>query len=168
MRVILRENVQNLGKIGDVVTVADGYGRNFLLPRNLAMLANERNVKELQHLHRIAGVRLEHARVESLTVADRMRGQRITVKKHAGDDGRLFGSVTPREIVDLLAERDFMVDRRDLSVKEPIKALGTFEVEVRLHHSVMSTFTLIVEAHEVEKMAEAPVISDDDDYDDYN
>jgi large subunit ribosomal protein L9 len=166
MRLILRENVQNLGKIGDIVTVADGYGRNFLLPRNLAMLANERNVKELEHLRRIAEARLEHARVESLSVADRMRGQRITVKKHAGEDGRLFGSVTPREIVDLLAERDFIVDRRDLSVKEPIKALGTFEVEVKLHQAVSSTFTLIVEAHEVEKVVEHVVAEEDDGYGD--
>ncbi|MEY3011570.1 MAG: hypothetical protein RIT45_305 [Pseudomonadota bacterium] len=165
MRVILRENVPNLGKIGDIVTVADGFGRNYLLPRNLASLANERNVKELEHLRRIAEVRLEKARVESLTVADRMKGQRITVKKHAGDDGRLFGSVTPREVVDLLAERDFIVDRRDLSLKEPIKAVGTYEIACKLHAEVTSAFTLIVEAHEEEKVEEKTDDDDDDDLD---
>ncbi len=165
MRVILRENVPNLGKIGDIVTVADGFGRNYLLPRNLASLANERNVKELEHLRRIAEVRLEKARVESLTVADRMKGQRITVKKHAGDDGRLFGSVTPREVVDLLAERDFIVDRRDLSLKEPIKAVGTYEIACKLHADVTSSFTLIVEAHEEEKIEEKLDDDDDDDLD---
>lgn len=167
MRVILRENVPNLGKIGDIVTVADGFGRNYLLPRNLASLANERNVKELEHLRRVAEVRLEKARVEATSVADRMKGQRIIVKKHAGEDGRLFGSVTPREVVDLLAERDFIVDRRDLSLKEPIKTLGSFEVSCKLHAAVASTFTLIVEAHEEEKVEEKVIDDDyDDDYDD--
>lgn len=162
MRVILRENVPNVGKIGDIVSVADGFGRNFLLPRNLASLANERNVRELDHLKRIADARLVKAREGALKTADRLRGQRILVKKHAGDDGRLFGSVTPREVVDLLSERDFVVDRRDLSLREPIKTLGAFEIAVKLHHDVSANFSIIIEAHEaeVEKVKE----EDDDDY----
>jgi large subunit ribosomal protein L9 len=163
MRVILRENVPNVGKIGDIVTVADGFGRNFLLPRNLASLANERNVRELDHLKRIADSRLLKARDGALKTADRLRGQRIIVKKHAGDDGRLFGSVTPREVVDLLSERDFVVDRRDLNLREPIKTVGTFEIAVKLHHDVSANFSIIIEAHE----AEVEKVKDDDDDDDY-
>ncbi len=163
MRVILRENVPNVGKIGDIVTVADGYGRNFLLPRNLASLANERNVRELDHLKRIADSRLVKAREGALKTADRLRGQRIVVKKHAGDDGRLFGSVTPREVVDLLSERDFIVDRRDLNLREPIKTVGTFEIAVKLHHDVSANFSIIIEAHE----AEVEKVKEDDDDDDY-
>ncbi len=162
MRIILRENVPNVGKIGDIVSVADGFGRNYLLPRNLASLANERSVKEFEHLKRVAEVRLVRARAAALSTADRLRGQRITVKKHAGDDGRLFGSVTPREIVDLLDERDFTVDRRDLSLREPIKALGSFDLSVKLHHDVSVQFTLIVEAHEAEPEHVKKVDDDDD------
>jgi large subunit ribosomal protein L9 len=163
MKLILRENVPNLGKIGDIVDVADGFGRNYLLPRNLASLANERNIGELRHLQSVAAARMQKARVAALSVADRLQGQRITVRKHAGEDGRLFGSVTPREVVDLLAERDFIVDRRDLNLKEPIKALGSFEISCKLHHDVVTVFHLIVEAHEVEVAAKRDDDDDDDD-----
>lgn len=162
MRIILRENVPNVGKIGDIVRVADGFGRNYLLPRNLASLANERNVKQFEHLKRIADARLARARVKALEVADRLRGQRIVVRKHAGDDGRLFGSVTPREVVDLLAERDFVIDRRDLSLREPVKALGSFELSVRLHADVSAPITLIVEAHEAEPEPTKAIDDDED------
>ena len=158
MKVILREKVPNLGNIGDVVNVANGYGRNYLLPRKFALMANDRNVKQLQHQQRMMGKRLALAKADAAMIADRMRGQRLVVKKHAGEEGKLFGSVTPREIVDLLGDRGFTVDRRDLDIKEPIKSIGTFEVDCSLHADVKSTFFVIVEALETEA-DDAPAIS---------
>jgi len=163
MKVILREKVPNLGNIGDVVSVADGYGRNYLLPRKFALMANERNVKQLQHQQRMMGKRLAVAKADASQIADRMTGQRIVVKKHSGEEGKLFGSVTSREIVDLLGDRGFTVDRRDLNIKEPIKSIGTFEVECALHADVISKFFVIVEALEVEESDEAPVAVPTDD-----
>ncbi|MCO4762214.1 MAG: 50S ribosomal protein L9 [Myxococcales bacterium] len=162
MKVILREKVPNLGNIGDVLNVADGYGRNYLLPRKLALLANDRNVKQLEHQQRMMGKRLAAAKADAALVADRMTGQRITVKKHAGEEGKLFGSVTPREIVDLLGDRGFAVDRRDLNIKEAIKSVGTFEVECSLHVDVISKFFVIVEALEVETAPEPEVAAEPD------
>jgi len=146
MKVILRENVPNVGKIGDVLTVADGFGRNYLLPRNLALLANERNVGELEHNKRVTGARLAKAKAEAKTVADKMNGIKLTVTKHAGDEGRLFGSITVREVADLLAELGYQVDRRDLVVPDNIKTLGEYPVTVKLHSDVVAKVTLVVAA----------------------
>ena len=168
MKVILREKVPNLGNIGDVVDVTNGYGRNYLLPRKFALMANDRNVKQLQHQQRMMGTRLAVAKADAALIADRMRGQRLVVKKHSGEEGKLFGSVTPREIVDLLSDRGFTVDRRDLDIKEPIKSIGTFEVDCSLHADVKSTFFVIVEALEAEPddqpAVSAPAVDDSIEY----
>lgn len=146
MKVILRENVPNVGKIGDILTVADGFGRNFLLPRNFAMLANERNVGEMEHKKRIAASRLAKAKAEAQTVADKMNGVALNVKRHAGEDGRLFGTVTTREVADLLAEQGFNIDRRDLVVPESIKALGEYPITIKLYADIAVKVTLTVES----------------------
>ena len=145
MKVILRENVNNLGKIGDVVQVADGYGRNFLLPRKLALLANERNVRELEHHRRVTQVRLAHARVAALSIHERLDQLRLTVRKHVGEEGKLYGSVTTREITDMLADKGFELDRRDVTLPLPIKAAGEFQVNVKLHHDLEAAVFVIVE-----------------------
>ncbi|HAN32185.1 MAG TPA: 50S ribosomal protein L9 [Myxococcales bacterium] len=159
MKVILREKVPNLGNIGDVVTVSDGYGRNYLLPRKLALLANDRNVKELDHQQRMMAKRLEDAKAGSMQIADRLKGQRVTVRKHAGEEGKLFGSVTARELVELLSDRGFVLDRRDLDLKEPIKQVGSYEIAVAIHVDVVTSFTVIVEAIAPEPDAE-PVVAE--------
>ena len=144
MKVILRENVPNVGKIGDILTVADGFGRNFLLPRNLAMLANERNVGEMEHKKRIAASRLAKAKAEAQTIADKMNCLALSVTRHAGEDGRLFGTVTTREVADLLAEQGFHIDRRDLVVPDSIKALGEYPITIKLHGEISVKVTLTV------------------------
>lgn len=146
MKVILRDNVPNVGKIGDILTVADGFGRNFLLPRNLAMLANERNVGEMEHKKRIAASRLAKAKAEAKGVAEKLNGVNVNVKRHAGEDGRLFGTVTAREIADLLAEQGFQVDKRDLVVPENVKALGEYAIVAKLHGEVTAKITLTIES----------------------
>jgi large subunit ribosomal protein L9 len=155
MKLILRENVPNVGKIGDLVDVANGYGRNFLLPRKLALLANDRNVKELEHIRRVTAVRLERARVAARGVAERLGGLTITVLKHAGAEGKLYGSVTNREITDLLGDHGFVVDKRDIKLVDPIRTLGEFDIKVELHTDVGATVKLIVEASELSKIEAA-------------
>lgn len=146
MKVILRENVPNVGKIGDVLEVADGFGRNYLLPRNLAMLANERNVKEMDHNKRVAASRLAKAKAKAEEDSKQLSGVKVSVAKHAGEEGKLFGSVTVREVADLLAEKGFLIDRRDISLPENIRSLGEYTFTVKLHHDVVAKLTLEVVA----------------------
>lgn len=146
MKVILRENVPNVGKMGDLLTVADGFGRNYLLPRKLALLANDRNVHELEHNKRVAASRQAKAKAEARTVGQKLEGLRLSVTRHAGDDGKLFGSVTVREVADLLAEQGYQIDRRDLVVPDNIKSVGEYPVTVKLHSDVTAKVTLEVKA----------------------
>ena len=146
MKIILRENVPNVGKIGDILTVADGFGRNYLLPRNLALLANERSVGEMEHKKRMVASRMAKAKAEAMTVAEKLNGLTLTVKRHAGEDGRLFGTVTAREIAELLAEQGFHLDRRDLVVPDNVKALGEYVVTCKLHGDVGAKVHLTIES----------------------
>ena len=146
MKIILQENVPNVGKIGDVLTVADGFGRNYLLPRKLALLANDRNVHELEHNKRVTASKLAKARAAAQTEAQKLTGLKLSVTRHAGDDGKLFGSVTVREVADLLAEQGYQIDRRDISMPDSVKAVGEYAVTVKLHSDVFAKLTLTVEA----------------------
>lgn len=146
MKVILRENVPNVGKIGDVLEVADGFGRNYLLPRNLALLANERNVKEMDHNKRVAASRLAKAKAKAEEDSKQLSGVKVSVAKHAGEEGKLFGSVTVREVADLLAEKGYLIDRRDITLPENIRSVGDYTFTVKLHHDVVAKLTLEVVA----------------------
>lgn len=146
MKIILRENVPNVGKIGDILTVADGFGRNYLLPRNLATLANERNVGQMEHHKRVATARLSKAKAAARVTADRMSGLRVVATRHAGEDGKLFGSVTTRDIADLIAEHGFVIDKRDIGAPDVIKQVGEYPILVKLHGDVMAKVTLEVKA----------------------
>lgn len=146
MKLILRENVPNVGKIGDVVEVADGFGRNYLLPRNLGTQADERNVRQTEHTKRVAAARLAKARAKAGDDAKVLSGLRLSVSKHAGDEGKLFGSVTVREVADLLAEQGHMVDRRDIGLPDNIRTVGEYAVTIKLHHDVVAKLTLEVSA----------------------
>ncbi len=150
MKVILSENVPNVGKIGDVLTVADGFGRNYLLPRKLAVLANERNVGEFEHQKRVASSRMAKARAQAQGAAKEIDGLRLSVTRHAGEDGKLFGSVTVREVADLMAEKGFNVDRRDLVMPDVIKTVGEYAITVKLHSDVTAKVVVEVKALEAE------------------
>jgi len=146
MKIILRENVPNVGKIGDVLEVADGFGRNYLLPRNLATMANERNVRQMDHNKRVAAARLAKARAKATEESKQINGLRLVVTKHAGEEGRLFGSVTVREVADLLEEKGFAVDRRDILLPDNVRSTGEYAVTIKLHHDVTAKVTLEVKA----------------------
>jgi large subunit ribosomal protein L9 len=146
VEVILRDDVPNLGKIGQVVRVRPGYARNFLFPRGLAVEANRKNLRVLEHQKRVIGVKSERERKQAEGVAAKLEGLRLVVRARVGEEGRLFGSVTNIDVERLLAERGFPVDRRRIALEEPIKQLGTFPIAVQVGRDVRATVQLTVEA----------------------
>lgn len=144
MKVVLREDLDNLGERGQVVNVKPGYARNFLLPRGLALEATPGNLKVIEHQKKIWAVREAKEVAEARSIADRMAALTLTVVKKAGDTGTLYGAVTNAELADLLAREGFEVDRRRILLREPIKTLGAHEVPVKLHRQVQVTLPLTV------------------------
>ncbi len=144
MKVILQKDYDGLGRIGDVVKVSDGYAFNFLIPRGIAVRADEGNVREMRHLERLTDLKrksmLEEARVE----ADRINGTAISLKRLAGEEDKLFGSVTNRDIVEALAAEGIEIDRRDIVLEEPIRSIGVYNVPVRVHQDVEAKLKVYV------------------------
>jgi len=144
MKVILQQDFDGLGSIGDVVRVSDGYAFNFLIPRGLAVRADERNVRQHEHLKRLTEQKrktmLDGARVE----ADRINGTAISLRRKAGEEDKLFGSVTNRDIAEALAAEGIEVDRRQIVLEEPIRAIGVFNVAVRVHRDVEAKLKVYV------------------------
>jgi len=146
MQVILRDDVPNLGRPGDVVKVRPGYARNFLLPRNLAVEANPKNLRAFEHQKRLALLRREAKRNEALKVKDRLEQVTIELTARAGEGGKLFGSVTNIDIERALGSKGIAIDRRRIILAEPIKELGEFVVPVRVDADVEASLKLKVAA----------------------
>jgi len=146
VEVILRDDVAHLGKIGDVVRVKPGYARNYLLPRGLAIEANRKNLRMLEHQKRVIAVKAERENKAAEAVATKMNGLQLTVRAKAGEEGRLFGSVTNLDVERLLGEKGYTVDRRKIALAEPIKQLGTFPIEVQVGRGIRVTVELTVES----------------------
>jgi large subunit ribosomal protein L9 len=150
MEVILKEDVHNLGHRGDLVKVAAGYGRNYLLPRKLAVPATDGNRKMVE-AQKTAGIRKEAVeRGDAQKLSDMLAGVQVTVSRKAGEGDHLFGSVTAIDVADALAAKGYQIDRRKIQLDEPLKSLGSFDVAVKLHKDV----TASVKVH-VTKEAEA-------------
>jgi large subunit ribosomal protein L9 len=148
MEVILREDIDNLGSRGQVVKVAAGYARNFLLPKKLAVTATESNKKIIEQ-ERQAHLRKEAKQQgEAQDLAKLMTGVTITIKQKAGENDQLFGSVTSKDVADGLVAKGFTIDRRKIQLDEPIKSLGEFKIPVRLHKDVTAEVTLVVAKEE--------------------
>jgi large subunit ribosomal protein L9 len=146
VEVILREDVPSLGAIGQIVRVRPGYARNYLFPRGLAVEASRKNMAELEHQKRVIGVKAERDRKVAEGVAAKLEGLTVTVRARAGDEGRLFGSVTNLDVERLLAAKGHTVDRRRILLEEPIKELGTFPVAVQIGRDIRATIQVVVEA----------------------
>jgi large subunit ribosomal protein L9 len=136
MKVILREDVANLGQSGQVVEVKDGYGRNFLLPRKLAVEATGKNLKQLEHEKRIIGDLSKKIRGKAEKMAEALSQHSCTIICQVGDQDKLFGAVTAMDISDQLRRDGFDVDRRQIALDEPLKQLGVFTVPVKLGEGV--------------------------------
>ena len=144
MEVILREDIERLGNRGDVVKVAAGYARNFLLPKKLAVAATESN-KKIVEQERQAHLRKEaKLKTEAEDLSKLLGGVAVTIAQKAGENDQLFGSVTAKDVAEALEKQNFTVDRRKILLEEPIKQLGEFKVPVRLHREVTTEITVNV------------------------
>ena len=146
MKVILMEDVASLGKAGDVVAVSAGYARNYLIPKNIALEANSANVKklELQKGSVVARSAKEKSRAEA--EAESIEAVSVTIARKVGDQEKLFGSVTAKDIVEALAARDVRIDKKNILLEEPLKELGEFKVKVKFQHGVFADLTVQVVA----------------------
>lgn len=144
MEVILREDVAGLGIIGDVVKVKPGYARNFLLPRGLAVMADRRNLGQLEHQKRIIAAKKARERGDIEGRAKQIQGLVVETEVRAGKGGRLFGSVTNLDVKKLLDDKGFDIDRRRIELKDPIKTVGEFAVLVKVGQDVTAAVTVVV------------------------
>lgn len=139
MEVILREHVDNLGRRGDVVKVADGYARNYLLPRKLALPVTEANRKQIERERKIAEVREAQEKQDAETLAARMSEVELVFARRVGENQTLYGSVTSADIAEALTGKQFEVEKRRVVLAEPLKQLGEFGVPVKIHREVTAT-----------------------------
>ncbi len=153
MKVILSQDVADLGKMGATVNVADGYARNFLLPRKLAVRADSGSAKQIDHEIRVIRRREEKQRAVLTTLAKSLEGVTVEIKARAGEEDKIFGSVTTAHVAEKLAEIGHQIDRKAIMLDEPIKALGIFGVPVRLANGIEATIKVWVTAIEEEATA---------------
>ena len=146
MKVILSQNVPSLGGIGDIVKVKDGYARNFLLPRGLGVLANERNKSELDHQLRVLEKRKNEVLLEAKKLAANIEKTSVTVTKQVGEEEKIFGSVTTAELEELLVAEGLKISKKDISMTEEVKKVGVYTAEVKLHPGVVAKFKVWVVA----------------------
>ena len=144
MEIILRDHVENLGKRGEIVKVADGYARNYLLPRKLALPATDANRKWVERERKIAEARDQEERGAAEAIATRLNALELTISRKTGENDQLYGSVTNGDIAELLAAKGFEIDRRKILLPDPIKALGENTVPVKLHRDVTANVRVTV------------------------
>lgn len=145
MKVILTKDVKDVGKSGDLVSVSAGFARNFLFPRKLASEATEKRVKEWEHLKRVAETRRKKAIVERQELLKKISGVSVTFKAQAGDNDKLFGTITTSDISKELEKHSFSIDRRDIHLEEPIKVLGSHKAMIRYSEGLEATIQVNVE-----------------------
>ena len=145
---ILREAVPSLGEVGDVVRVKPGYARNYLLPCRKAILATESRVRQVEHNKRVVMEKAAKELKDLEAVRDRLSSVALEISARVGDEGKLFGSVTAAQIVELLAEKGYEIDRRKIALDEPIKDAGQHAVSIRLHRDVVAEISVTVTAEE--------------------
>ena len=148
MEVILKKSVEGLGLPGDVLQVADGYARNYLLPMQLAVHATERNRRHLEHQKRIIDHQESKDKERAREIAAQVTGVTCTLSRRAGENDRLFGSVTPMDIAENLRTQGFDLERRFFELAEPIRELGVFMVPIKLHTDVVVELRVVVEREE--------------------
>ena len=146
MEVILREHVEHLGRRGDLVKVADGYARNYLLPRKLALLATDSNKKQIERERAKFEIKELEEQKSAQAVADRMANVELEISRKVGETEALYGSVTSADVADALAAKGFEIDRRKLQLAEPFKRLGEYEVPIKLHREVTVKLKVRVDA----------------------
>lgn len=148
MQVILREEIEKLGKIGDLVKVKDGFGRNYLIPMKKAIEATPKNVKAMDHAKKMVADRLRKLKKEAAADAENIKSLSLTIKAKVGEEGKLFGSVTSMDIAEAAAAKGVKIDKRKIVLEEPIKRTGDFTIPVKLHSDVTADLKVSVIAEE--------------------
>jgi large subunit ribosomal protein L9 len=144
MRVILKNEVAHLGDAGEIVNVRDGYGRNYLIPRGLAIPASKGSVKQAEHEQRVASAIQRKQLTGARALAEQLSNMAVTIRREAADDSKLFGSVTNRDIAEALAAEGLELDRRKIELEEHIRTVGLYNVPVRLHREVTASVRVYV------------------------
>jgi large subunit ribosomal protein L9 len=148
MQIILQEDVEKLGNRGEVVEVAEGYARNFLLPRKLALEANAGNMKRLERMRATFAKKEATEKEAAQKLAELLAGVSLELARKSGENDQLFGSVTNADISEALAAKGYTIDKRKITLVEPIKTIGEFEIPVKLHREVTTTVKLTVKKEE--------------------
>jgi len=144
MKVILAKDVEGWGTIGDIIEVKRGFARNYLIPRGLAYEATEENIKHIQDILNQKARKLEREKQKALELAKKLEGVEIEIEKEVGTTGKLFGSVTTSDIANALKEKGIEIDRKKIMLRSPIKDIGTFTINIKLHPQVSSSIKLHV------------------------
>ncbi len=144
MKVILKENVKNLGKMGETVNVADGYATNYLIPRQLAVEAITKNIKALEHQKKAIQEKAKKVKTSAEDLSSRISSLDISLTAKAGEEEKLFGSITSMDIADALKKQGIEIDRKKILLEEPIKRLGSYTVGIKIHPDVISQLTIKV------------------------
>ncbi len=148
MQVILREDIDKLGKIGDLVKVADGYARNYLVPKKKAIEATPKNLNAMNHAQKMVADRIRKVKKEATAEADKIKNISVVIRAKAGEEGKLFGSVTSMDIADAMNAQGVAIDKRKIVLDEPIKRLGDFTVSIKLHADIAADVKVSVVAEE--------------------
>lgn len=144
MKVILKENIETLGHIGDIVKVAPGYARNFLIPKGFAIEATTRNAKALEHAKRQMEYKKNKVKEQAMSLVAKLEALTIVLTHQAGEGDKLFGSVTNMELADYLKNQGFEIDRKKIVLVDPIKHLGEYTATVKVHPEVNATLKVVV------------------------
>jgi large subunit ribosomal protein L9 len=144
MKVVLKDDIKNVGKMGQIVDVADGYARNYLVPRGLAVEANIKNLKSLEHEKKIIQEKAKRIKNSSQTLSDKISTMTLVIKAKAGDEGKLFGAVTSMDIAELLKNKGIEMDKKKISLDEPIKRLGSYSVNIKIHPEILTHLNIQV------------------------
>ena len=146
MRIILRQDVDELGLEGDIVDVTKGYGRNYLIPKGMGLEANPQNIKTLELQSKKIEVRRVKAREAAEKIKQKVEGTVLTLLQKSGEEGKLYGSVTSMDIASALEKQDIVIDRRKILLEKPIKSLGEFEVPVKIYPEITALIRVVVES----------------------
>ena len=145
MRVVLIEDIEHVGKKEEIVKVSDGYGRNFLLPKKMALRATPANIKQLEEKRRVFRERRERGKLKALKIAKKLKGAKLIIEREVGEEGKLFGAVTSQDITREIGKKFHLeIDHRKVNLEEPIKVIGIKEISLKLHPEVEITLEVEV------------------------
>ncbi|MBN2569537.1 MAG: 50S ribosomal protein L9 [Deltaproteobacteria bacterium] len=148
MKIILKDNVESLGNMGDTIKVSDGYARNYLIPKGLAIEASNRNIKSLDHEKRIIASKTEKERLMAESLMERLSKITCTISRKIGEQEKLFGSVTSKDIEDNLRDQGIEISRKNIVIEEPIKKLGEFMVKIKVYPGIFGQVKVAVVSEE--------------------